>query len=109
MTDEIAIETETSVELDEPTREAVDRYSDASRERADADERQAKARAEILAFLATQDAKVGTIDGAPVIARVTFAQERVDTTRLRVEEPSTFRRFAKLIHVEQLRWRGGRR
>ena len=101
--------TETTVELDEPTREALDRYREATRERDEATERRDKAKAEVVAYLATHDAKVGTIDGNAACSHSSYDMERIDSGRLRAEEPYLFRRYAKLIHVESLRLRGVQR
>lgn len=106
MTDEMEVDAEASVELDETTRIALDAYREARNRIDEANELRDKARAEVIAFLATRDAKVGTIGGRPACALTAYDQERLDTTRLREEEPATYRRFAKLTHVEQLRLRG---
>ena len=85
---------ETAVDLDDYARGQLEAYKDASARMAVDEERKAKARDALLAFLTAAGANVGTVDGAKAVTLVDSEYEALDAPALRAAEPSTFRRYA---------------
>lgn len=88
-----SMDTERAIELDEYAQDAVAAYFAATEARDEAEAKRVKARDEILAFFRLNDADVGLVDGTPVARMVRSDQERLDTHRLRDEQPLTYRRY----------------
>lgn len=82
-----------------------------------AQERKRKARDALVAYLASREANVGTMnvavglgttgdpvmDERPVVRLIEYTAEVLDSARLKDEEPYTWRRFATLKRREELR------
>lgn len=107
--------------LDEHARDQLREYIEARDIIDAAEERKRKARDALVGYLASREANVGTLDvvvglgdGAPVVEErpvlrfIEYTAEILDSTRLKKEEPFTWRRFAVLKPREELRLIGRR-
>lgn len=102
-------DSESGYPLTDDMRKALADYVEASDERDRAEERRAKARDALVAFLAVHDASVGTVDGVAVCALTRVDREDIDVKRLKAEEPAIARRFARLSTIERFTLRGRHR
>lgn len=97
------MDTSRPIELDSYAVDAAQEYLAATEARDEAEARRVKARDELLSFFRLHDADIGLVDGAPFVRLVRTDPERLDVSRLRDEEPLTYRRYAVVSTVYSVR------
>lgn len=105
----MSVSTAIGIPLDEYAEECFRSYVDSAYDMEEARQRKDKARDALIAFFASNEAEIGTIEGKPVVRVIRSDREVCDVGRLKREEPFTYRRFVKVSPVAFIRLVDGRR
>lgn len=98
----------TAVELDDHAAQLLDQYGRAVDAITEWEALRAKARDQLMDWLALRDADGGAINGEQAVTLVTAHRDTFDTTRFRAEEPALYQAYLRPTTVRSLRLRGRR-